>query len=524
MTVSVGGSENPEHDAADYQKFDEAKEETKHNIAASTKRESIQWSRIRQQMVAFGAISRVYFAESSQGRFMFLGLVLLMILNSAVRVFFSYLARDFWTALGDQDEEEFYKILKLFLVALLVLAPINVLYRFQQQRLAIKWREWMTKRMLNLYYTNRVYYSLERSNVIDNPDQRIAEDVRSFTQYSLSLFLTMAVSLIDLTCFSIILYSIKPALFISIIGFAAVGTFATVLIGKQLIQLNYNRLQKEADFRYSLVRIREHAESIAFFRGEAKEVSLVRSLFAQVLTNAYALIGTQRNLDFFTTLYNYLTWILPIVVIAPEYFAGKAELGVIQQSAAAFGHVLEDLSIVINEFESLSEFSASIGRLHQFVRAVQQADNERDESSPLLSVAADGVLKTGPKKPTRSKADQHHDEEAGANDVESASINLKEFPALNADSLAKGSALVIRNLQLSTPDGHRSLIQSLHLTLSWGENLLIVGESGVGKSSLLRAIAGLWTFGSGTIERANIADVYFLPQKPCKFEPVITPC
>ena len=162
----------------------------------------------RNNFRAFLVMAMPYFHEKPTARILFGVMILLTLLNSAVRVVFSYLARDFWTALADKKVDEFYEIMRNFLVALLILAPINVLYRFQRQKLAIHWREWMTNRVWQLYTSNRVYYALERSSAkdtrIDNPDQRIAEDVRSFTEFSLSLFLTVLMSAIDLLCLSAI--------------------------------------------------------------------------------------------------------------------------------------------------------------------------------------------------------------------------------------------------------------------------------------------------------------------------------
>jgi len=501
----------------------------------------------RRQWKAFWKMSLPYFYESSEGKCLFVGLIILMLLDSSARVFFSFLARDFWSALGDKDADRFYYVMKCFLISLLLLAPINVFYRFQRQRLAIKWRKWMTERILNLYFYNphQIYYRLERNGgtktaaagemptpnssssfntvnnyYVDNPDQRLAEDVRSFTQYSLSLFLMVAISVIDLAAFSVVLFTIEPMLFLSILGFATFGTIMTVLLGKDLVWLNFKRLQKEADFRFSLIRIRENAESIAFFRGERMEGYEVKRRFTNVVNNCYDVIGTQRNLEFFTTSYNYLTWILPVVVIAPQYMAGNVELGVVQQAAAAFGHILDDLSLIINSFEDLSEFSASVERLHQFVHAVQYTDPDRDEYSPLMGYCippdhkdnydTDTGTYTAP-----SIKDGVFKKSAAENDAE---ISLQQLPPLFDDDPGskniQSTALSIRNLCLCTPNRNRILLHSLDLELKWGEKLLIIGKSGIGKSSLLRAIAGLWTTGSGIIKRPNISDVYFLPQKP----------
>ncbi len=247
----------------------------------------------------FWSMAYPYYKESQSGRKLFLGMIVLLIMNSSVSVAFSYISKDFWNALSSKDTVEFYKMMTKFGGALVVGAPVSVLYRFQREQLAVHWREWMTDRTLQLYNSNRVYYALERdifalgeesseegenggnkegggATLIDNPDQRITEDVRTFTAFSLQLFIELARSMIDLVSFSFILYSIQPQLFATIIGYAAFGTVTTSLLGRSLLPLNFLKLRSEADLRYLLVRIRENAESIAFYGGEdveGKEVS-----------------------------------------------------------------------------------------------------------------------------------------------------------------------------------------------------------------------------------------------------------
>lgn len=275
-------------------------------------------------------------------------------------------------------------------------------------------------------------------------------------------------------------------------------------------------LQKEANFRYSLVRIRDNAESIALFRSERNEAQHIERRFDHVISNAKAIIGTQRNLDFFTTLYNYLTWILPIIVIAPEYFAGNVDLGVVQQSASAFSHVLDDLSLIINQFESLTAFSASIDRLFQFVMAIKSSDIERKiRDSPLMRKDEDDPSKGSYKHPREREVDGIMKEQSAEapNLIESSLSKVIRIEETSISS-ASTTALRIQNLCLVTPDSSKTLIDSLSIDLPWNQNLLIFGESGVGKTSLIRAIAGLWTFGSGTIERPLLEDTYVLPQKP----------
>jgi hypothetical protein len=230
--------------------------------------QQLDWKKIGAQSKLFWNMAYPYYEESKAGRWLFAGMIGLTLLNSSVSVGFSYIGKDFWNALSAKNADEFYKVLTQYLGALCVGAPVVTLYRYQKERLAIHWREWMTERTLQLYEENRVYYAIERGREVDNPDQRICEDVKSFTSFSLTLFLTIISTIIDLVSFSLILYSIYPQLFIAIIAYAAFGTVTTTFLGKDLVRLNYDQLTKEANFRFSLVRWRENAESIAFYAGE----------------------------------------------------------------------------------------------------------------------------------------------------------------------------------------------------------------------------------------------------------------
>jgi vitamin B12/bleomycin/antimicrobial peptide transport system ATP-binding/permease protein len=475
----------------------------------------LNWNKIGQQSKEFWDMAYPYFEESKSGRWLFAGMVGLTLLNSGVSVVFSYLGKDFWNALSAKNTVEFYAVLTKYVGALLLGAPVVTLYKFQRERLAVHWREWMTDRTLQLYEDNRVYYALERGREVDNPDQRITEDVQSFTSFSLQLFLTMVTSIIDLVSFSLILYNIYPQLFIAIIAYAVFGSVTTTWLGKDLVRLNYDQLSKEANFRYSLVRWRENAESIAFYRGEDLENQAIGLRLKNVIENSRDLIGAQRNLEFFTNGYRFMIQLLPVTVVAPKYFAGEIELGMISQSTGAFNHILNDLSIVVNQFEQLSRFSAGIDRLSVFLRAMREADPERGPSAPLLSLANN----TDTKKVSSLHLKHEATMEPLMNSFEFGKIVLTKYSPAEMDEnghTAPSSVPVvsIRHLDLCTPDKKRVLIRDLNLKLSEGENLLIVGNSGAGKSSLLRAIAGLWTTGNGVIERTADEDVYFLPQRP----------
>lgn len=496
--------------------------------------EKMTLTKASKLLQTFWSMAFPYYQESQPGRRLFYGMILLTLMNSGVSVAFSYVSKDFWNALSSKDTAEFYSMMVKFGGALVVGAPVAVFYRFQREQLAVHWREWMTDRTLQLYNSNRVYYSLERdiagssesSSVmmkdgednkqdiatneedspaprIDNPDQRITEDVRTFTAFSLQLFITVVTSIIDLVSFSLILYSIQPQLFGAIVGYALFGTVVTTYIGGALLPLNFDKLRREADLRYLLVRIRENAESIAFLGGEDVEGKEVASRLSRVVENRRDINVAQRNLELFTTCYQYLIQVVPVAVVAPQYFAGTIQLGVISQSVGAFNHILSDLTVIVNQFEQLSSFSAGIERLSSFFIAIRNADATRSKDDGLLSL---------PK--------EYNDTDI----IDSASLSKEEVTIcgtiqLNLErmsAIANGQNVLLttKQLGLATPDRKRILVENLDLTVQEGDHLLIVGNSGTGKSSLLRAIAGLWTAGSGEITRVPDDEVYFLPQRP----------
>jgi putative ATP-binding cassette transporter len=396
------------------------------------------------------------------------GLLGLSIAVGASQVLISYAARDFVTALSQRDETAFWHDLWRYLGTFALAIPIGAFYKFTADRLSLAWRDWMTNHLLRRYFYNRVYYRLRSSLVVDNPDERITEDVKLFTTNVLGYLLIVINSIITLIAFIGVLWSIAPKLVGALFGYAAGGTLLTMVIGRRLVSLHFTQYQKEADFRYGLVRVRDNAESIAFFRGEKREHHDLVHRFVDVLRNAIRIIGWNRNLAFFTNAYNYVALVLPAIIVAPMYMSGAVEFGVVTQAESAFAQVLMAMSMIVAQFDGLSASAAGMQRLGE-----------------LWDELAD------------------YDEE-DARDAEESQIEVSEGRR----------RLKVEELTVETPDGSRTLTKTLSLALEPGSGVLIMGESGSGKSSLLRTIAGLWQSGSGAIERPNLNRMMFLPQRP----------
>jgi ABC transporter transmembrane region 2 len=297
---------------------------------------AMQWKRIRQQFGLFVQLAKPYFVESVASRWLLARVIVVTLAYSATTIVFSYVIRDFWNALADKKERQFYRVLVRFVLVLIVASPVTTLYTYCMEQFAVHWCEWMTTRTFDWYGANTMYYKLEQyqkaghrafpstTNAtpsdqtvkIDNPDQRITEDVHLFTSLSIKLSVMLGKSVIDLISFGAILWSIYPALFGAAFIYATIGTIVTALLGRKLIRLQFQQSQRDADLRYALVRLRENAESVAFYRAEDREGHVVQVRIARAMHNRRNINVAIRNLEFFTQTYWFTTEVLPIVVMA----------------------------------------------------------------------------------------------------------------------------------------------------------------------------------------------------------------
>ncbi len=397
-------------------------------------------------------------------------LILLLLSQTAFAVLLNEQTGEFTSALAARDGNRFWRAIWLALGLLIGAVPTYACFYWVRDTLGIRWRRWLTGRFLQRYFSDHHYYALNAQASLDNPDQRIAEDINTFTQRSLFFLMILIGAAMQLTAFSSVLWSISHTLVYFLAIYACAGTFITLrLFGKPLTALNFRQIKREADLRFGLVRVREKAEAIALYRGEQQELQQVRHRFATVYDNYRRLIKGQFFLNLFQYGYSMLTIVLPSAIIAERVLAGELEVGTAVRAAGAFTAVLSAISVIVDNFESLSRFAAGIERLDSFSRQLDGEDKPgaapRHEPSRIESV--EGV-----------------------------------------------PGLVLERVTLQTPGAERVLVRELSLTVEPGQGLMVVGASGCGKSSLLRAIVGLWDTGSGKILRPHPEEIMFLPQQP----------
>ena len=406
------------------------------------------------------------FAKSEYGRqakLMFVGLIALLLGINGTNVLNSYVGRDFMTAIEHRNKAEFIQEAVFYIGVFAASTIVAVVSRFTEERLGLLWREFLTRKVINIYLAQGTYYRLQTVEGLANPDQRIAEDVRAFTVTTLSFVLMLLNSAFTVVAFSGVLWLINPLLFGVAVLYAACGTYVTLVLGRPLIKLNYDQLDKEANFRSALIHVRENAESILLARREDRLKARLLSQLENFVANFRKITSVNRNVGFFTTGYNWLIQIIPALIVAPSFIAGQIEFGVITQSAMAFTLLVNAFSLIITQVQSLSNFAAVVDRLNSLVEALER---------------------TPP--------------------AEGAGIQMSE----------EDRRVAYEEVTLLSPVEGQPVLKDLSISIPFGSRVLISGSNETGKLTLFRATAGLWPSGKGRIIRPAATDIYFLAERP----------
>lgn len=313
-----------------------------------------------------------------KARFLAAALLTLMLCINGMNVINSYVARNFFSAIERREMDGFRYYAWVYAGVFLLSTLTAVLFRFAEERLGLLWREWMTRRFITLYAEPKISLHLAGSDIISNPDQRIAEDVRSLTVTTLSFILMMLNSTITAISFSGVLWSISPKLFLVSVLYAVGGSLLTIFLGRPLIKLNYRQSDFEADFRSQLIHLRENAAAIHSLEGGPFIHEQLNEAFNRVVSNLRKIISVNRNLSFFTTGYNYMIQLIPILFVAPIFIESGVDFGTIGQSAIGFSTLVGAFSLIITQFQSISSYSAVFTRLGEMVDAIDAASVKHD--------------------------------------------------------------------------------------------------------------------------------------------------
>lgn len=384
----------------------------------------------------------------------------------------------FYSALQNYDAKKIFDELIHFswLAAIYILLAVYSYYL--QQTLILNWRRWLTTRFIDIWLQNKTYYNLQMfGKDTDNPDQRISEDVRQFVEMTLSFGIGILKAFCTFASFVVILYNLSGSLSFTFMGktwtingymlwasllYSVIGTYITHIVGRKLVKINFIQQKYEADFRFSMIRLRESAESVAFYRGEAQEGSVFKQRFKMLLDNFWKLVNKQKQLVFLNSGYSQIAIIFPFVVAMNRYLTKEVTLGGLMQVASAFGRVQDSLSYFVDMYSSIAQWQAVVIRLTCF---------------------------------------GHH-----MHDV------YQQAERFHVERFAAADVVEVDNMQINLPDG-KPLLENISFTLHPGHNVLIKGVSGSGKSTLLRAISGIWPFVDGKIFLPERDKLMFIPQR-----------
>jgi vitamin B12/bleomycin/antimicrobial peptide transport system ATP-binding/permease protein len=396
---------------------------------------------------------------------MLLLLILLIVALVSVTAFNSFISRYLVDAIVEEkDFDKFFDNLLIYGAALICVTILVGLSKFVRKKIALDWYEWLNNRILAKYFSERAYYQINFKSDIENPDQRLAQEIEPIPRSALSFSATFLEKGLEMIIFLIIVWSISQFVAICLIVYTIVGNAIAIYLTQELNNITQEELECKADYSYGLTHVRNHAESIAFFRGENQELKIVQRRFSNLLKSANRKIDWERNKDIFSRGYQAIIQIFPFIVLGPLQINDEIDFGQVGQASLACNLFANALAELINELGTSGRFSSYAERLTEFSDALAAVTNKPENVSTIKTI--------------------------------------------------EENRLAFENVTLQTPNYEQTIVENLSLSVQPGAGLLIVGPSGRGKSSLLRAIAGLWNAGTGRLVRPPLAEVLFLPQRP----------
>lgn len=385
---------------------------------------------------------------------------------------------EFFSLMQEGQYDSFFKLIGKFAILAFIFIIIAVYEFYIRQLLTIKWRTWMTNRYLDRWMSKQVYYRMKViDSDLDNPDQRIATDIGNFISNVMTIGIDLINKIVTLIAFIAVLWNLSGVLDFSLFGkdmhihgymvyasliYSIVGSILVTVVGRKLVRLNFIQEKVEADFRFSMIRVRENAESIAFYSGEKPEIKNFKEAFSYVIKNYRALMRQYLGLNYYMNGYAQLAIIFPMIMAAPQLFTGAMALGGFMEVTSAFGNVQDALSYIVNNFDGISDLVATLQRLGGFIGNIEEVENLPEN-----------------------------------------------FREVDSDE----ETVEFKNIKEVLPGG-KVILSDFNFSLNKGESLLIAGESGCGKSTLLRVLSGIWPYGEGELKKPKDWKTLFLPQRP----------